>query len=652
MTDEPKQLRLLFDIETNGFLKQTNRIHCIAVADVDTRERWDFKPDQVPAGIELLKKATTLIGHNIQRFDIPALEKVSDFVLLPDVEVLDTYVMARVQFPNVKDTDVELVSAGKLPQPLYGKHKLAAWGWRLGEKKTEYDGGFDAWSQVMHDYMVQDVTTNLALWDHLMKDAAPEQVTELEHGINELCGVIEDNGVPFDVGAAGALHAKLVTRKAEIEKELAGRFGFWFAPISPDPEKYTFVPKRPNKTLGYIVGAPSCKIEKITFNPGSRPHIAKVMQERGWKPVEFTDGGRPKIDEDVVTSLALQFPEAEGLAEYLLIDKRLSQLADGNQAWLKKVEQDGKIHGVINPMGTTTSRASHILPNLGQVPNAAAPYGPECRALFGGAALPPGWVLVGADMEGLELRGLAHFLAKEDGGEYGRIVLKGDPHWLNACSMGLAAGPRDKHSELHTIIRESGSKRFIYAYVYGCGDLQAGQIIWDCTMTAHKAGFPELHQRVFVGEMQPNEALLRKVGKKVRNNFANRIPGFAQLKERIGQQVENKGYLPGLDGRRIPARSEHSALNFMIQSAGAILCKRWGVDAFRDLRSNFKHGWAGDFAPVLWVHDEYQIAAREEVAEEVGGILVKHAEKAGEPYNFRIPLNSKFKIGHSWADTH
>ena len=199
---------------------------------------------------------------------------------------------------------------------------------------------------------------------------------------------------------------------------------------------------------------------------------------------------------------------------------------------------------------------------------------------------------LGADQEGLELRGLAHYLAKFDGGKYALIVCNGDPHWLHAQVMGLAEEvARDKHNKLHTIVREDGSKRFIYAYIYGCWDDMAGSILYECLLNARRNGGSEgesLYAKFFgnVGST-PSEKQLRKVGKSARDAFLKRIDGFAKLKELLAEQIERKGRIVGLDKRIIPVRSDHSALNFMIQSAGAIICKRWLVDAFKECCARF-----------------------------------------------------------------
>jgi hypothetical protein len=295
-----------------------------------------------------------------------------------------------------------------------------------------------------------------------------------------------------------------------------------------------------------------------------------------------------------------------------------------------------------------------MFPNLGQVPSVKKPYGADFRKLF--YADKPSWVVVGADQQGLELRALAHYLHPLDGGKYSDVVIAGDPHWLHATVMGLAEGVRDKENKLHTIVREDGSKRFIYAYIYGCGNEMAGSIIYECLLNALRNAGPDGEKlyRHFFGDPTepPSQVKLAKVGKRIRDSFAQRIDGFAKLQGKLAAQVERKGRVPGLDGRVIPIRSDHSALNFMLQSAGAIICKRWLADAFEECSRRFKLGWNGDFVFCLWVHDEIQVCCRKEVAEEVGSILVECARKAGEPYGFRVPLDSEFAVGVNWKDTH
>lgn len=724
-------LRLLFDTESNGFVATATKLHCIGITNVDTGEYKGYRPNQIDEAIADLDKADVLIGQNIMRHDIPLMKKLKGFKPRPGVIIKDTMIISRTMFPNIKATDKALVMSGKMPpgNNYQGKHNVAAWGYRLGNPKGDYaalreakarelglehpkdiaDFVWGEFNEEMFSYMEQDCATNFDMWRHFNPDQYPQAPLDLEHRIARVCDAMNIAGVPFDLQAAGELQAELVGKKHEIEKKLKERYGFWLAPISPDPTKSIFVPKKatPNgywgdewtteemvtppikyttegdpiikpaklKKIKHFKGYPCTKLKLVEFNPGSNDHLAKVLMEQGWKPTKFTEGGKPQMDEEVIESIANQFPEMDELATLLMVNKRLSQLVGGKSSkypLIDSVQEDGCIHGVINPMGTITSRAAHMFPNLGQVPSAKKPYGPQFRALFTkhaptvyrgsafatsqGKVLP--WKFLGADQEGLELRGLAHYLHPLDGGAYSKTVIAGDPHWLHAVVMGLAEGDRDKHNKLHTIVREDGSKRFIYAYIYGCGDEMAGSIIYEALLNARRNGGPEGEAVYlkFFGEGPVGERKLKAVGKSVRNAFRTRIDGFGKLQDKLSEQVTKRKRLIGLDGRVIPIRSDHSALNFLIQSAGAIVCKEWVASAFEECERRFTYNWddpwSGDFVFMLWVHDEVQVCVREGLEEEIGNIIVACAQKAGEPYGFRVQLDSKWVQGESWKDTH
>lgn len=669
-TQEHKSItRLLYDTEGNGFVANATKIHCVGIIDLKTEEVLGFRPHQIKDALQLLSEAEERIGHNIQKHDEKLITKLHG--ALPGAKISDTFIIARTMFPNVKMTDSSLIEAGKLTEKLRGKHSMKAWGMRLGEHKGDYaevreeearakgivdpreiaDYVWGTFNEDLFDYMLQDCRTNLKLWKHLRPEEYPQAPLELEHRIAEVCTAIEEAGVPFDERAAGRLQADLVEKKSGLEQRLKETYGYWYQPISPDPTKALFVPKRDNKKLGYVAGQESTKIKLVEFNPKSRDHIARVLLNQGWKPEKLTEGGKPQIDEEAVESIVARFPEMDGLGEYMMLEKRLSQLCGTSNSLIQSQQTDGRIHGVINPGGTGTGRCSHFLPNLAQVPSAKKPYGTEFRTLF---YAPNGWKFLGADMQGLELRGLAHYLHPIDGGKYARAVLEGDPHWATVQSMGLASGARDAHNKLHTIVREDIAKTFAYATVYGAHDMRAGTIMYEGLLNVQRQCGDEgdALYREFFGVGIPGDQRIRKVGKKARAAFSGAIDGFGELQARITKQVEKLGRVPGLDGRRIPTRSPHSALNFLIQSSGAILCKRWVADAFEECCRRYRYGWDGDFVFVLFIHDETQLCVRAGLEEEIGNIIVKAAQEAGEPYGFRLKLDSEYSVGRTWADTH
>lgn len=606
-------MALIFDIETDGLLDNVSKIHCLVIRGTETGPQ-SFVGDKIEEGLKILSDAHLILGHNVIKYDLPVIQKLYPWFSVDKSRVLDTLVMARLIYSNIKDIDTGLMKKGRLPGKLFGSHALKAWGYRLGEHKGDYADEFkekagenykpgDEWlefSPEMLEYCVQDTAVTAMLYEKLVSKEYSETALRIEHDAAWLIAQQERNGFCFNEKKAGELYATLAARRAELERECASLFEPWDVRL-PD-----MIPKRDNKTRGYLAGVPVQKWKTVVFNPNSRDHIASRLQALyKWTPVDFTDGGKPKIDEVVLGKLS--YPPCKLLTEFLLVQKRISQIAEGDQAWLKLVKK-GKIHGSVNTNGAVTGRATHAYPNISQVPSSNSPYGHECRELF---TVPPGWTLVGADASGLELRCLAHYMAKWDGGKYGNIVLDGDIHTENQTAAGLST--------------RSQAKTFIYAFLYGAGDEKIGSVVGGSA----------------------------EDGKKLKAKFLKSLPALKNLIEAV-KGVAKRGYLLGLDGRHVHVRSSHAALNTLLQSAGAIVCKKWLILLEEKLQSlGLKHGWEGDYAFCAWSHDECQIACRtKEVAEVVAKVAPEMVTEAGEFFKFRCRLNGESKVGSTWADTH
>jgi hypothetical protein len=322
-------------------------------------------------------------------------------------------------------------------------------------------------------------------------------------------------------------------------------------------------------------------------------------------------------------------------------------LSTGKEAWLKHVRADGRIHGGIIPIGTPHSRAKHS-----QVPNPkkGKPFSAECRALFRSN---DGWVFVAADQAGLQDRGFAHYLHPHDGGAYGKTFGDGtDTHWKTVIALELVPSgtKRAKDNKLHTALRE-GAKTFRYAFIFGAQAARAGQIIYGIARSALQLDpASNLHRQFFGGTARPPESKLRGVGGKARKRFIDNTPGLAQLKQKLEKQANRYGWVPGLDGRRVPVRALYTALNYIITASEAVVCKRWLVQVYDELCARFRYGWDGDVVLVLWVHDELVACCRPEIADQVGEIMARHGREAGEFYGFRVPLEADYKIGRAWAE--
>jgi hypothetical protein len=616
---------VVFDVETDGLLDDATVVHSLCIKDVDSGASWSCadQPGHTPieSGLDILSKAGTLVAHNAIDFDVPVLEK-----LYPEWEwegrILDTLLWCRTLYAHVKELDYGLARKMRLPKKLIGSHGLEAWGHRIGVLKGEYHKTTDwsQWTPEMQAYCRQDVDVNAALLAFLDKRTYPllDRALGTSHELGWYLSQQERNGWPFDFQAAVKLQATLSARREELGQKLIDHFGTW------EKKGKLFTPKRDNKKYGYKAGVPFQKMKTVTFNPASRAHIADRLQTLyGWEPKEFTPSGQPQVDEG--TLKGLDFPVAAELNEYLLVTKRLGQLAEGKKAWLLEQTHERPEGGVLTGCAhihhsahsvTITHRHRHAGPNVAQVPTIVAPYGKECRALW---TVPPGWQLLGADVSGLELRCLAHYLHKYDGGEYAETVLSGDVHQMHAEAMG---------------VERPDAKTLGYAYLYGAGNTKLGAIVHP--------------------EWDEEEQL--EHGKKLRRRLETRIPALGALVKDCKRAHSMRGHVRLIDGRRAHTRSGHSALNTLLQGTGSVICMEWIVRFNRALHEEFHTipggGWHSEWAALGWIHDEVQLAIRPEHAGRIGEIVLSALAATGEDLEFRLPLDGEVTIGVNWAETH
>jgi len=577
-------MKYIFDIETDGLLDDVTQIHCIVLKDINTNEMLLLRKEDA---LNKLSKAELIVGHNIIKFDIPVIKKLYpafDF----KGKIFDTLVATRLLFPDVKEKDFQRKD---FPRDCIGRHSLKAWGNRIGNYKAEFDTDWKNYTPEMLEYCQQDVEVTYNLYKMIEDIKYSQQAMDLEHSVAQLIYKQEVYGFSFNTDEAKKLYSKLNSRRLELENKLQEIF-------PPKIERTPFVPKVNNKTKGYVKGEIYYKEKTVVFNPSSRHHIAdRLIKMYNWKPTIYTDDGKPKLDETILESLS--YPPAQILCEHFLLDKRIGQLATGAQAWLKH-EKNNRIHGTCNTNSTVTARATHSYPNMAQIPSVSVPYGKECRKLF---TVPIGKKLVGIDVSGLEVRMLAHYMAKYDNGNYAKVVLDGDIHTETQTLAGL--DNRDL------------AKRFYYCFLYGGGVKKIAEVTNKTVAEASK----------------------------IKKRFLNNLPALNRLIENV-QQASERGYLIGLDKRRVKVRSAHAALNTLLQSSGALVCKRWLVEFDKVIKK------IPEAQQVVWVHDEIQVECLEKDAEEVGQLAIKAIKDTGEYFNIRLPLTGEYKIGDNWSETH
>ncbi len=596
---------LIVDIETDNLYDDVTVVHCVVIHDICRNQTFTYGPDNIDAALQHLATGDVLIGHNLIFYDIPVLQKLHSIDCKS--RIIDTLICTRLIWPKEVLDGLDTEQYPQVPPKLRGSASLKAWGYRLADYKIEFKD-FKEYSEEMAEYCRQDVAITYKLLQKIQAENYCEAALALEHDFALAINKQIRAGFPFDVDAALDLVDDLRRKEAELETQLKEIF-------PPIKHETIFIPKVNNKNRGYVKGEPFTKVSYETFNPGSRQQIVDRLQTKyGWVPEKTTEKGNPILDDDILA--ALPYPEAAPLAEYMLIKKRLGQIADGNNAWLKLVNNETScIHGDLVTNGCITGRCAHRNPNMGQVPAAYSPYGKECRSLF---HPPQGWNLIGVDAKALELRCLAGYLALWDNGEYAKLVInpEADIHTINQELFGVAT--RDI------------SKRLLYGLLYGCGALKAGTII-DAN--------------------EKDEVVLRQQGSAAINSFMDGVPALRKLKNKLSNTITNRGYLRGLDGRALYCRSEFKGLNVLLQSAGAILMKQVVINLHENLNElGLVHGH--DWMQNAMVHDEVQLSCPPALTATVQEQALKAFPQAQEFFGFRCKIEGDSRVGNNWSETH
>jgi DNA polymerase I-like protein with 3'-5' exonuclease and polymerase domains len=498
-------------------------------------------------------------------------------------ELMDSLVLSRLANPSRE--------AG---------HSLRQWGARLGFPKGDHED----WSQLspeMVKYCEQDVAVTVRVLECLQDELVgfSEESVKLEHDVQRIIQQQIKNGWLIDAKHTNDLLALLKEKKYELEETVQRTFmplPVFVKEVTPKVKKDGTLSAVGLKFLGdqsENVAGWFSRIDYPPFNLGSRQQIGRYLQWFGWKPKTFTEKGQPIVDESVLETVT-DIPEAKLIAEYLMIQKRVAQV----QSWLDAVQDDGRVHGYVNTNGAVTGRMTHSSPNMAQVPAVYSPYGHECRSCW---SAPEGYSIVGCDASGLELRMLAHYMKDED---YTNEIINGDIHTANQRLAGLES--------------RNQAKTFIYALLYGAGDEKLGTVVGRG----------------------------REAGKQLRESFLNNLPSFADLKGRVSEAA-GRGYLIGLDGRKLGVRSEHSALNTLLQSAGSLVMKK-----ALTLLDDYGKIWGIDYKFVGNIHDEIQAEVINERTDTFGRLAVSCIQAAGLEWELNCPLDGEYKVGKTWAQTH
>jgi len=575
--------KIILDIETNT---EHDKIWMCVTREIG----GDVQVWKEANGLQkYLDSCDLIIMHNGICFDAPVLRKNWNITMKQN-QMCDTLVLSRLLSPSLE-----------------GGHSLDAWGQRLGFPKMDYkaawidevtfeDNGNPNSFRKFVQYKEGDwfnkpimkLFEKYCIQDTLVTEKLYQHLTaELTRNKFDERSIKLEHNVQAVIATQETNGFKLNERAAvTLLATLQNKLAIL------ETELQNIFPTKTTPRVSEKTGKPLKPLVEV-FNPGSRKQIGERLIEKGWKPEKFTENGQPIVDEGTLEGL--DFPEAKAIAEFLLLQKRIAQI----KSWLDVIQPDGRVHGKVITNGAVTGRMTHHSPNMAQVPSCGSPYGEDCRDLW---IVEKGYKLVGIDASGLELRMLAHYM-KDDAYIY--EVTQGDIHTANQKAAGLET--------------RAQAKTFIYAFLYGAGAAKIGKVVG--------AGAKE--------------------GQRLIDSFLENTPKLRALRENVAKVCKSSGSLPGLDGRRLHVRSDHAALNTLLQGAGAIVMKQALVILDERLT---KLGI--DYKFVANVHDEWQIEVEETYADMVGKLGVQAIEEAGRVLEMRCPLTGEYRVGNSWKETH
>lgn len=613
---------LVFDLEADGFLDTATKVWCWA-ALVDGEE---VSGRDIGELLDLLDSAELLVGHNIIDYDLPLLRRLYGWE--PEIRrwgdeegkrVFDTVVASRLMWPDIPP-----------PKGWVGKsvpHSIEAWAIRLGgERKVPIDD----WSTWDPEFLVRcraDARITSHLYQYIQEEIEryPDWAFPLEIE-TEVAFIIQqqiENGWRLDIPLAKKHLNTLISEADRIEAEIR-------PVLVPKVEQAGATNSKPFKKNGEYsartlarfpggeVGGPYTPVDFVEPSLSSTKDLIHQLMLFGWEPTEFTPTGLPKLGKEQKEELdeKIEHPIGKGLALWTKLKHRQGQM----EGWLAKLRPDGKVSAVAVPCGTNTGRMrQHVIVNVPKVNRDKVTgefqYYPEGKVLFGTEMrevwIPDdGYVQVGYDSKSCQLRILGHYM-KDEG--YNEAVTTGDPHQRTADLGGIA--------------NRDIAKNAIYALIFGAGDAKLAQT----------AGFKTARE-----------------GKKLRAQLLKGMPKLGKLMDDVAR-ASRKGWLRGLDGRKLTIRGEHAALNLLIQGGEAVFMKVLTCILHAKLRAL---GWTKGDQPIYKkvgdFHDEAQqiIKDDEKYIELFRELTIQSCREANELLGLTCPQEVDISVGRSWKETH
>lgn len=609
-------MRLVIDIETDALADPSN-IWCVVVKDLDADKVYRFRDNGVDRHKlrDMCHRCDFIVGHNFLAYDLPVLNSLWGLNIDRN-KVVDTLVVGRTIYYS-------------MPKG----HSLAAWGERFGYPKDTFDD-FTKWSKELEERCVTDVEITAKVYQHFHRyihDPELRPALRLEHDTVNILRDCEDRGFYYRKEEADKLYESLCSELDTLERRIEEDFRpkpKLVREVTPRETKhgtlhlsdFRWLGNEPDLT-GFSPNCPFSIVKYEPFNPGSPSQVVERLNEAGWKPTEPTKSGKSwRVSEENLATLPEDAPAAcQYLVKWLLLSARVRRLEEWNKNYNPTTH---KIHGRISHIGSWTHRCAHTAPNMGNVPSLSSKYqGKELQDLayhYGKAmrslwAASPGLRLVGCDAEGIQLRLFAHYIADD---AFTHALVSGnkedgtDAHSLNARALGEG-------------VTRAQAKTFIYSFLLGAGVGKTAQILG-----------------VSMGEAEERRA-----------RFIAQYPGLERLRNETIPEDVRRGYLTGLDGRKVfipHDKREGNTAGFVLGAYlqnGESTIMKWAMRRWVDK--------LGDRARLVnYVHDEWQTECKPEDAEMVGQVQAESIHLAGVHFDLKCPMEGSYDIGTNWYETH
>lgn len=613
-----KLKRVVFDIEANELLYLAHTIWCIVAKDIDTGEILKFTPDTIEEGIQYLQSCDVLIGHNICGYDVPLIQKLYG-VEIDIKKCRDTLVMSKLFFTD------------KL------SHSLESYGKKFKRYKPEHKD-WSTFSKEMLHRCTEDVEINCILYEYLLEKEIKkwdwssalflEQYFEYDQAIQEL------SGVSVDVELAHQVIEKIDKEVEELDRVLHESIPPRV--IDKKPVNRPFLKngdysamscdwfcEMDDRTILTVEG-PFSRISYEPINLNSYDQVKKYLLSVGWVPTTWNykkdDKGffekdakgkkiktSPKLTEDSFDSIKDGTGQLVARRNVIVHRRRtISNYKDPeNKGILSFIRDDGRVpaKGFLNSAITGRTKHTEAVCNIPKAKK-KIPYGIEMRSIF--CVNEEGYSMLGADLDQIEARITAHYASIFDGGDYWRIIQEtGDIHQHNADMLGVERDPT--------------AKAFQYAVFYGARAPKVASIV-GCSV---------------------------KKAQDYLDIFWSGTRGVYDLIQALEDYFDKYGFIKGLDGRKLKVRAKYKLLNTLIQSAAAIVFKKWGNVANRRLKA------AGlDCVQIIAYHDEYEYRCKDDDIGEAMKIIKEAATDAGKILKLYTPITVDVKCGKNWAEVH